>query len=422
MDNEKQDEKMMRPAEYNVHDSGLPAKNPGAFSAAASVSLPPSQNLKTQGFRGWLDYRLWLAVTFHIAACIVFYQSPFYSTSEFHLFKLFWDLIFALLVMSTLCWEWRLFGPINAPNTLSHISFLFSLTFLFDRFFTRPVDILPTTYAGILGSIIGKAASVIIESLVDFVNNILHLPIWLQEIFRSPLLMILFIALCLILNLPRRKGVPALGILMILYTIATIANPRSSVDVWFFGGIILIAAALYLQYHDSLSYDFWKVIRSKLGGRDHYKNVAAKGSIVKSAFEDKSITDIRVRAIVAQYFALDENSPACYQESARVLRELVIRDAVLASELTERGFIFFINPTLLETNDYLSRFPQYFRGIVIGVVALLWLLMPLDMLPDSIPIVGIIDDLIICASGGKILLDAFDLKKNAEHLPAPRRK
>jgi len=372
--------------------------------------------LKARGFRGWLDYRLWLAISFHLSACILFYQSPFYSAVEFHLFKLFWDLVFALLVMSTLCWEWRLFGPINAPNLSGHFSFLISLTFLFDRFFTRPIEIQPSTFTGFLGKMIGKTASIILQSIGDFVNNILHLPVWLQEIFRSPLLMILFVLLCFILNLPRQKGIPALGIIFILYLISTIANPRSGVDVWFFGGVLCLLIGIWLQRQDSLSHDFWRTVLSKLGAKDYYRNIAAKGAIIKATYEDGSVVDTRVRAIVAQYFNLDDSSPTCYRESARILKELVVRDAIFTSELTERGFIFYLNPRILEQNDYWSRFPSYFRGVVIGIVALLWLLMPLDLIPDSIPIVGVIDDLFVCAAGGKIVFDIFTKKQRNQRI------
>lgn len=387
--------------------------------ATDSSKEADKENINVRGFRGWFDYRLWFAVSFYLLACIAFYQSPFYSASEFHLFKLFWDLIFAMLVMSTICWEWRLLGQINSPNLLGHFSFLCSLTFLFDRFFTRPIEVNPASFAGLLGKMIGKAASVVLQAIGDFVNNVLHLPIWLQEIFRSPLLLLLFILLCFILNMPRQKGIPSLAILFIFYLIATIANPRSGVDAWFFVGILFISIAFYLQYCDSFSHDFWKMIKRRLGEKDFFQNLAAKGALIKTSYEDGEINDSRVRTIVAQYFKIEENSPVCYRESARILKELVIRDAILSSEVSERGFTFYINPRLLENNDYFSRFPNYFRSVVIGIVALLWLLIPLDLLPDSIPIVGIIDDFFICVAGGKIVYDAF---LNKELSPIRRKK
>ncbi len=411
--------------QIKTENNETPDKTMEDLSQANSPQKPSNENLiKVKGIRGWFDYRLWLVLSLHIVACVVLYQSPFYSDTDFHLFKLFWDLIFALLVMSTICWEWKLLGQINGPNLVGHFSFLLSLTFLFDRFFTRPMEIQPITFTGILGKMIGKTASVIIQSIGDFVNNILHLPIWLQEIFRSPLLMVLFILLCLILNMPRSKGIPALGILFIFYLISTIANPRSGIDPYFFSGIIFIFIAFILQYNDSFMLEFWKIIKMRLGDKDYNKNLAAKGAIIKAVSEDGQINDTRARSLVGQYFNLDENSASAYRETARVLKELVIRDAIFSSEITEKGFSFNINPNLLEKNDLWAKFPIYSRSVVIGAVALIWLLMPLDLLPDSIPVLGVVDDLLICATGGKIVYDAFGAGKNASgrQLPAPSKK
>jgi len=58
----------------------------------------------------------------------------------------------------------------------------------------------------------------------------------------------------------------------------------------------------------------------------------------------------------------------------------------------------------------------WIRKIILTTVAVVWLISPIDLLPDSVPVLGAIDDALITLVGAAQWLDTFKRRR----LPGPK--
>ena len=52
--------------------------------------------------------------------------------------------------------------------------------------------------------------------------------------------------------------------------------------------------------------------------------------------------------------------------------------------------------------------------IVVLFIALIWVISPIDLVPDAMPIVGVIDDAIIALLGAGVVRQGFSLRRRGQ--------
>ena len=83
-----------------------------------------------------------------------------------------------------------------------------------------------------------------------------------------------------------------------------------------------------------------------------------------------------------------------------ITRDLVTTHGLLQVRHDAEG-IFLVPPPALEFEaDVLEQIARLPRMVIVFLLASVWVLMPFDILPDAIPLVGAIDDVIIMTLAG----------------------
>ena len=79
---------------------------------------------------------------------------------------------------------------------------------------------------------------------------------------------------------------------------------------------------------------------------------------------------------------------------------LVYEHGLLTVHLSSDGLFLAPARSLSTYDSLLSEVSLWPRSILLGALAVFWWLMPLDIIPDAMPVVGTIDDILLLVLGG----------------------
>ena len=82
--------------------------------------------------------------------------------------------------------------------------------------------------------------------------------------------------------------------------------------------------------------------------------------------------------------------------------------------ITVTGGLNLIQSYLKESNEHLARIVKGIKWVLI-VLGIIYAISPVDLLPDVIPVAGWVDDILITVTGGLNLIQSY-LKESNEHL------
>jgi len=79
-----------------------------------------------------------------------------------------------------------------------------------------------------------------------------------------------------------------------------------------------------------------------------------------------------------------------------IIRRMVEGYHLVSLDVTINGTVMHPIPELYECNRLLANFTVIPRFIAVAFIAAVWTIMPFDAFPDTIPVIGLLDDLAIC--------------------------
>jgi len=94
-----------------------------------------------------------------------------------------------------------------------------------------------------------------------------------------------------------------------------------------------------------------------------------------------------------------------------ISQRLVREHRVLELYGDERGFFLIPYPGMSTVDSLFDEIAVWIRKIVITGIAVIWLISPIDLFPDSIPVLGAIDDALISLVGAAQWLDTIKRRK-----------
>jgi hypothetical protein len=100
-----------------------------------------------------------------------------------------------------------------------------------------------------------------------------------------------------------------------------------------------------------------------------------------------------------------------------ISHRLVREHRILELYGDERGFFLIPYADILTVDSLLDEIAVWIRKIIITGIAVIWLISPIDLFPDSIPVLGAIDDALISLVGAAQWLDTIKRRK----IPGPKR-
>ena len=370
-----------------------------AKSTDKAGPAPATGGALRSGVAGIYDLK-WIVVALcYIAAIALMGQDPWYGDRQFTYNQGIFVGILAFLIVAGFCWESYLLGRPSGVNLILQFLLIIPLTLLIGRIAGLPPA--PEVSYGFLGQLKDYVLHVKDEIGLGSI-----MPLWIQDIFRNPaiLLLILFTAIAF----TQQKSSRRFALIVVAFLIPamqTLAHdPRPSI---LFGiGCLAMIVGIVLQYSRYATLVGQQNILRRLHAVDDRAELTCSLRISKRAAEDGFVTEDGVWAVVQrQYIEFD---PSTIRGIARTISQRLVREhRVLQLHGDERGFFLIPHRDIFKIDSIFDEIAIWIRKILITGLVILWLISPIDLLPDSIPILGTLDDALISLVGAGQWLDTF---------------
>jgi hypothetical protein len=374
----------------------------------------PAKNAKKPGFAepppksgvtGIYDPKWIFVALCYVAAIALMGQDPWYGDRQFTYNQGIFVGILAFLIVAGFCWESYLLGRPSGINLILHFMLIIPLALLIGRIAGLPPA--PEASYGFLGQ------------LKDYVSHVKDeigfgsvLPLWIQDVFRNPgiLVLIFFTAIAF----TQQKSSRRFALIVVAFLIPSMQtlshDPRPS--IFFAIGCLAMLIGIVLQYNRYATLVGQQNILQRLQVVDDRSELVCSLRISKRAAEEGFVTEDGVLAVVhREYTGLD---PQTTRGIAQTISHRLVREhRVLQLHGDERGFFLIPHTNIFKIDSIFDEIAVWIRKIIITGLVIIWLISPIDLLPDSIPILGALDDALISLVGAGQWLDTFRRRRPA---------
>jgi len=384
--------------------------NDPAASPTASVNDRRVRRIRSAGVAGIGDPK-WIAVALcYIAAIALMGQDPWYGDKYFTYNQGIFVGILAVLMVAGFCWEIYLLGRPGGVNLVLHCLLILPAALLIGRIAGLPPE--PETSYGLLGKLKDYIGSLKDASGIEGI-----LPFWIQDIFHNPaiLLLIFFTAVAFTQKKASRR-VALVAVAFLIPIMQTLTHdPRPSVVFGLGFGAMLIGIGLQFSRYGSIIGQ--QNVLTRLNAIDDRQELKCSLRIAKRALDDGFLTEDGVLAIIDREYSRQPGAdPATVRGIAQTLSHRLVREhRILELRGDERGFFLIPYEALFKINSLFGEISIWVRKIVITGIAIIWLISPIDLFPDSIPILGAVDDAMISLVGAGQWIGTIKRRK----LPKP---
>lgn len=333
-------------------------------------------------FASFLRWQFWIIAGLLVLASLMFLETG--STAPMQPAQWLFCLSVSFVVTATIAWEWKAFGnPRILTNAVLHVLIFAAIACMLLRL------------RGHVGerdlSLLGLVAGAL-----DWANKALgFFPPVLFELLRSPAVALLFLGVCLALCLRPTWALGVLASVFILGLALSLLSDGFGARGWFFGGLACFAVALRLQYAPPDHRSFWEHVRQKWGRDAHVRgDLELKQRLLHlMLIEGRPLTEAECLGRVARALGNSPHDEAARACTARVVGQLVREDGLCQLVHGASGPMLGIGDGIGDsTPDVFSRIAMVPKLAVAGLIALVWILSPIDLIPDATPVVGALDD------------------------------
>lgn len=340
------------------------------------------------GVRGFYDWRFWLVLSLYGIACLLFFESGMTRDGWYVVFPA----VMAYITMTTIAWEHRIIGDPSRPHALIlHAAFGIALYFFFCRVIFSFGDNVSNLFDAVTGTAIpatlrhfGPVGGVI--SLVEGVSGF---------VFTTLASVILFFILTLVLVMRRRWALPLLAMLLLLLSLFTVR-----LGLWpsigMFGGMILSYVAFRVQIEDDVQSRFWNAVFGRADRDKPRPRVVTelKIDLLERLFRTPRLYENGIRGALSHRLGCVPSDPKVTAVATFFIEELSDRDDLVTKGEDIRGPYIALRAES-ETDGIFARMALIPKAVVVFVAATLYILSPIDAIPDNIPVFGVLDDLLI---------------------------
>jgi hypothetical protein len=368
--------------------------NDPVLSTTTAVNDHRTRKIRSAGVAGIGDPK-WIAVALcYIAAIALMGQDPWYGDKYFTYNQGIFVGILAVLVVAGFCWEIYLLGRPGGINLVLHCLLILPVALLIGRIAGLPPE--PETSYGLLGKLKGYIGSLKDASGIESI-----LPFWIQDIFHNPaiLLLIFFTAVAF----TQKKASRRFALVVVAFLIPVMQtlthDPRPSIAFGLGFAAMLTGIALqFSKYGDVIGQ---QNVLTRLNAVDDRLELKCSLRISKRALEDGFLTEDGVLAIIDREYSRQFGpDPLTVRGIAQAISHRLVREhRILELRGDERGFFLIPCAALFKIESLFGEISLWVRKIIITGIAIIWLISPIDLFPDSIPIIGAVDDALIALVG-----------------------
>ena len=337
----------------------------------------------------------WIGVALcYIAAIALMGLDPWYGDKYFTYNQGIFVGVLAVLIVAGFSWEIYLLGRPGGINLVLHGLLILPVALLIGRVAGLPPA--PEGSYGLLGQFKNFLTTLRDASGIDGL-----LPVWIQDIFRNPsiLLLILFTAVAF----TQKKAARRFALVVVAFLIPVMQtlthDPRPSIA---FGlGFVAMLAGIALQFSKYGDIIGQQNVLHRLTTVNDRLELKCSLRIAKRTVQDGFITEDGVLAIVQREYSGQFNpDPQALRGIAQAISHRLVREhRILELRGDERGFFLIPYEGLFKIESLFDEISVWVRKIIITGIAVIWLISPIDLFPDSVPILGAIDDAVIALVG-----------------------
>ena len=233
------------------------------------------------------------------------------------------------------------------------------------------------------------------------------LPSWLTDLFSNGWITVLFIAILIVLclrNLTLKTG----GIIFIYLIMFFNRIGNESALGHLILGTILLIIGLTMQFcrYDKLV--FWgNVIRNFKTAPNAGKEVfSVMLSIMEKLDSGKRISEPNYNQIVRSVYnssGMKLTDDEIGKVAANICREMIYTYNLVSLKNDNDGIFIYVDPLLYREENLLCAVATFPRIIFALLFAILWILMPFDLIPDALPFIGTLDDVTVAMLSGVVI-------------------
>lgn len=341
------------------------------------------------GVTGFDDVKFWIALLFYGASLPLFFEGGV-TWNAFHVVMPF---LISFIIVGTLAWDYRVIGNPNRPHCLIlHLAFLVSLIFLLNRLMLvgdfTPIMEGPSGTDSFIFSVARHTPGVTgIFRVFDFVLK------WLG------FAVVLFFVSGAIIFPPRIAC--ALLVILGMCVVAIAVGQNLNPSLWsLFSGIALATVAFWLQIEDERKNRFWNSVAASLArsGDKPAMDMKIKIAMLRELEHSGSMGEKQIRGLVATRLNCRSDDPRINPICARIADQLANQDGLAESREGSYGWRFVLTVPE-EPPDFFAVTARVVRVIVTLGFCVLYILSPIDLIPDATPIFGVVDDMLLGTVG-----------------------
>jgi hypothetical protein len=368
----------------------------------------PTEVGEKAGVAGIYDPKWIFVALCYIAAIALMGQDPWYGDKQFTYNQGIFVGILAFLIVAGFCWESYLLGRPNGINLVLHFLLIIPLALFIGRIAGLPPA--PEASYGFLGQL--KDYVFHLKDEIGFGSIV---PLWIQDVFRNPgiLLLIFFTAIAF----TQQKSSRRFALIVVAFLIPSMQtvshDPRPSIP---FGiGCLAMITGIVLQYSRYGYIVGQQNILNRLQAVDDRSELICSLRISNRAAEDGYISEDGVLAVVHREYSktLDLDQLTVRGIAQALSYRLVREHRVLELHGDERGFFLVPYPNIYKIDSIFDEIAVWIRKIILTGLVVIWLISPIDLFPDAIPILGALDDALIALVGAGQWLDTFRRRRPA---------
>ena len=372
---------------------------------------PAAESTSKSGVAGLYDPKWVLVALCYVAAIALMGQDPWYGDSQFTYNQGIFVGILAFLIVAGFCWESYILGRPTGINLILQFLLIIPLALLIGRIAGLPPA--PEASYGFLGHLKDY-----VSYLKDEMGFGSIVPLWIRDVFRNPgiLLLIFFTAIAF----TQQKSSRRFALIVVAFLIPAMQtlshDPRPSIS---FGiGCLAMIIGIAIQYNRYGHIVGQQNILNRLQAIDDRSEMICSLRISKRAAEEGFITQDGILAVVQrQYGQTTHSDPLTIREIARAISHRLVREhGVLEMHGDERGLFLIPYAHMFKIDSIFDEIAVWIRKIILTGLVIVWLVSPIDLFPDSIPIIGALDDALIALVGAGQWMDTFRRRR----LPVPQ--
>lgn len=374
-----------------------------------------------RGIKSFRDWRFYLVVVLLTGSLLTLINDPYFNADgEFAYRQGVIVLLMALVIAAAFLWETPIFGKPAGANLLLQTFSIAPFALLLARLCAADGK-----SSQELSDAVSKSVSFWGRVGAAFSQALDVIPAWIRELFSNWQILLLFLLVLAILCLRRialRTG--AIVLVLLLLFAQQINRPLSASRSS--GGLaclliaaLLLTAALVFMFsrYDRVSY--WENIlkrlrRSSTISPEELRTVL---QVMEQLERKKRLSDGNFRQIVKNCYAAEGQ----YSESelnliaGELAKRMIHNHDLVSLRNDSEGIFLFPDPLLFQDDNLLSAVAVVPRVVFVAVFALLWVMMPIDLIPDALPLVGTLDDIAVMILSGVVIQNSsLPLRKRHE--------